>query len=78
MRQTSECGNRQGRDRIQTRVWSPVCGQNGHGDALALGQRHHLLHAVFPIGHATDQADQNALGPRQRVVDVGINRQRMP
>ena len=77
MRQPAQGGDRQGRHRVQPGIRAAIGGQHRQRDALAPRQRLDLLDAVLPIGDAADQADQDARRALQRLLDIGIDRQRM-
>ena len=77
MRQTSQCRYRQGREGIKALIQATIRRQDGKGQTLLLCQLIDLFQPVRPIGHATDQPDQDAFGAIQRLLDIGINRKRM-
>ena len=77
MRQASQRGHRQRRIRIQSRVHTPVRWQHRNRNAVALGKLLHLLKTIGPVRHPADQADKDAFRADKRLLDIGIDRQRM-
>ena len=66
-----------GRDAVQPGIVAPVARQHRHRDAPPPRQILHRSQPIRPPRLAADQADQDAPRPRQRVFDVGIDRNRM-
>jgi hypothetical protein len=72
--------HRHRRRRIEPRIDPPVRGQHRQRDPPRPRQRLDLLQPIGPVGPPADQPDHDplrAFTPRQRSLDIGIDRQRM-
>ena len=76
-REAAQGRDRQGRERIQPRIGATVCGQDGQRYAAPPGKILHLRQPIGPVAFAADQPDQDRLCPRERLVNISIDRQRV-
>ena len=77
MGQAAQRRERDRRGGVEARVDATVRGEDRQRDALLPGEGLDLLQPVAPIGAAADQPDQDALCAGQRLLDIGVDRQRM-
>ena len=66
------------RDRLKLRVRPAVARQHGQRLPLGCGQSTYLSQPVFPIWNPADHADQYGIGARKGLLDISVNRNRMP